>query len=330
MTLKASVCIPSYNRREMLLATLGSLDQQTAGPDRYDVIVADDGSSDGSTEALARLRTRYRLRWLTQENAGPAAASNAAARLADHEVLIFLDADQLCDPQMVAVHLEIHERQGDVFVQGLYPLAGGYRTRGASLLYERSLLGALAPVDRPHPASPLMWSAQVSLRRSTFERVGGFDPSFREYGGEDTDLGLRVHARGVRFIFDPRALSRHLHEIGYGSFRRQAYDEGRSIIRLAHKHGIPIETLFGGPLDKPIDRVLEAGWSRSAWPMGRLGELLTLGLMAADAVRLRPAQVLAARFVHRFYKLGGLVAEGEGLWRGEMGVARPRPADHGP
>lgn len=309
--LKASICIPSYNRREMLLATLHSLDHQTADPDRYEVVVADDGSSDGSTDALAELRTRYRLRWLTQPNAGPAAASNAAARLAAHDVLIFLDADQICDPQMVAVHLEVHEREGDVFVQGLYPLADGSRGRGASLLYERSLFSALAPIDTPHPASPYMWSAQISVRRSAFEQVGGFDPSFREYGGEDTDLGLRVHALGVPFVFDPRALSYHLYEIGYRSFRRQAYDEGRSIIRLSQKHGIPVETLFGRPLDEQlIDKVLETGWSRSARAMDWLGHVLTLGLVMADTARIGPAQILAARFVHRYYKLGGLVAEG--------------------
>jgi GT2 family glycosyltransferase len=306
----------------MLLATLHSLDQQTADPDRYEVIVADDGSSDDSTHALAELRTRYRLRWLTQANAGPAAASNAAARLADHDVLIFLDADQICDRQMVAVHLEVHEREGDVFVQGLYPLDDGYRRRGASLLYERSLFSALAPIDTPHPASPYMWSAQISVRRSVFEQVGGFDPTFREYGGEDTDFGLRVHALGVPFVFEPRALSYHLHEIAYRSFRRQAYDEGRSIIRLSKKHGIPVETLFGGPLDKRIDKVFETGWRRSARAMDVLGEALALGLVAADAVRLRPAQVLAARFVHRFYKVGGLMAEGLQLTNGVSPAVR--------
>jgi len=308
--LKASICIPAYNRRELLLATLHSLDEQTAAPDRYEVIVADDGSTDGSLEALSRLETGYELRWFTQPNAGPAAASNAAAKIAKHEILIFLDADQICMPEMVAAHLEIHERQGDVFVQGLYPLADGYRSRAGSLLYERSLLRSLAPIDRPHAASPHMWSAQISVRRSAWERVGGFDTTFREYGGEDTDFGLRVAALGVPFVFEPRALSYHLHDISYRSLRRQAFDEGRSIIRLSKKHGIPVETLYGGRFDQWIDRLFEAGWVRSSRTMDGLGRGLTVGVMAADAVRVRWAQLLAARFVHRFYKIGGLVAEG--------------------
>ena len=72
--LRASICIPTYNRREILLRTLESLNVQTATPDSYEVIVADDGSSDGTPEALAALQTRYRLRCVTQPNAGPAAA----------------------------------------------------------------------------------------------------------------------------------------------------------------------------------------------------------------------------------------------------------------
>jgi GT2 family glycosyltransferase len=324
MSLKASICIPSYNRRELLLATLRSLEEQTAPAESYEVIVADDGSTDGTVEMLAQLRTRYHLRSFTQLNAGPAAASNAAARLAENEVLIFLDADQLCVPEMVAVHLEAHEREGNVFVQGLYPLAEGYRSRAASLLYERSLLSSLAPVDRRHPASPHMWSAQVSLRRSAWEEVGGFDTTFREYGGEDTDFGLRIAALGVSFVFEPRALSYHLHEVSCRSLRRQAYDEGRSIVRLAQKHGIAIETLFGGALDKPIDKLCDTGWRRHPGAMDVLGHVLSTGVIAADLLRVRCLQLLAARLVHRFYKVGGLVDAGfrRGQDRIRPGAAR--------
>lgn len=308
--LKASICIPSYNRRELLLATLRSLDNQTADPGSYEVVVVDDGSTDGTAAALDELQTRCELRWFAQENAGPAAATNAAAQRAKNEVLIFLDADQICVPELVAVHLETHEREGSVFVQGLYPLAEGYRSRAASLLYERSLFEALEPLDHRHAASPHMWSAQVSARRSVWEEIGGFDSAFRQYGGEDTDFGLRVAALGVPFIFEPRALSYHLHDVSYGSFRRQAFDEGRSIIRLSEKHGISVETLFGGPLGKPMDRLFAWGWRRSDRGMEVLGRLMTGGVWVADLIRVRRAQLLAARLQHRVYKVGGLTAEG--------------------
>ncbi len=106
--LKASICIPSYNRKQLLLATLRSLNRQTAAPTSYEVIVTDDGSTDGTIQALEAIKPTYTLRWLTQENAGAAAAMNSAARLAENPVLVFLGADQLCTARMVVTDLESH------------------------------------------------------------------------------------------------------------------------------------------------------------------------------------------------------------------------------
>jgi GT2 family glycosyltransferase len=321
--LKASICIPSYNRKQLLLATLRSLNRQTAAPGSYEVIVTNDGSTDGTVDAMETLKPRYRLRWSTQENAGAAAAMNRAAQLAENEVLIFLGADQVCTASLVRTHLQVHEEEGDVLVQGLYPTADGYRSRGTSLGYERSLLTSLSPTHRRHAMSPYIWGANISVRRTTWEQVGGFDVSFRSYGGEDTDFGLRVANLGIPFIFEPRALSYHLHDLRYPSFRRQAFDEGRSLVQLSQKHGIPVEALFGGPLNNPIDRLVEKGWTLSPPTMDAAGRVLSLSVAATDLSRLRGAQLTAARLVHRVYKLGGLVAEGYGRGARTHAVGRP-------
>lgn len=307
--LRASIVIPTYNRRDLLLRTLASLEVQTVAASRYEVLVGIDGATDGTAEVMERLRTPYRLRWIWGENAGPAAATNNAARLGNDEVLIFLDDDQISSPELVEAHLDTHAEHGDVFVQGLYPMAPGYRRGGASILYERSLLASLAPTDREHPVSPHVWSANMSVRRSAFERVGGFDTSFREYGGEDTDFGLRVHALGVPFIFQPRAYSEHMHVISRGSFRRQAYSEGRSMSRLSAKFGRPVEEFMGGSMDGAMDRVVSGLWGRSPTLGNGLGRALGLSLAVADTIRLESLQALTARLIHRYYKIGGVTAE---------------------
>jgi len=307
--LRASVIIPTYNRRPFLLQTLATVDRQSVSPERYEVIVGVDGSTDGTVEALARLQPRYALRWVWQENQGPAAASNAAARLARNEVLVFLDSDQLASPELLAAHLEVHLRYGDVFVQGLFPLAPGYDRRGASLMYQRALFQALAPLDSAHPTSPHIWSANVSCRRETWARVGGFDETFREYGGEDNDFGLRIAALGIPFVFEPRALSYHLHTVSYSSHRNQAFSEGRSMVHLAEKHALPLESFSGGAVKRRADRVFRVTWQRSPRVADLIGRLMTAGLWGADLVRVRPAQVAAARLIHRFYKVGGITLE---------------------
>jgi len=320
--LRASVLIPTYNRKSFLLRTLDSLNHQSIAPDRFEVIVVSDGSSDGSDEAVRSLATRYLLRLVSQRNQGPAAASNTAARMARHEILIFLDDDQLASPDLVAVHLEVQQHQGPALVQGFYPLAPGYDRRGASLVYERWLMRSFEPVDRPHPISPEIWSANISLPLEVWQRVGGFDEGFREYGGEDTDFGIRVAALAVPVIFEPRALSYHLHEVSYRAARRQAFSGGKAIVHLARKHSLAIETMSGGSTRAGLNRQMAAAWRSAPRAMDALGHALTASLWAADQIRVRTFQVALARLVHRYYKVGGLVAESTRLGSGrENGAA---------
>ena len=151
----------------------------------------------------------------------------------------------------------------------------------------------IAPLDAEHPFSPRIWSANVSVRRSTWKRVGGLDESFREYGGEDTDFGMRVAAAGCPVVFVPDALSYHVHLISYRSAQRQPYHAGRAMVRLAEKFDMPVEAFSGGGTQSAVDRILSLGWRTSPPAMTALGEVLTFGLRASDLTKWRPAQLLA-------------------------------------
>lgn len=308
--LRASVVIPTLNRRALLLRTLESFGHQSIDPERFEMIIAVDGSTDGTVEALAELRTPYTLRWLVSErNRGTAVSANAGAWAARNEVLIITGDDMLADPDMVAAHLEAHERHGVVLVQGDYPLAPGHDRNGASLAYERSRSLSMSKAVADHAVTWHVWAGNFSIRRQTCVDVGGFDESFREYGGEDTDFGLRVAALGIPFIFEPRALSHHLHVVTPQRYRRQVFFEGRAIVRVARKHGHPLGSFRGSALRGPIDAVLRWGWHRSPRAMEFLGRITTAALRGADLVRFRPAQLAAARLVRRFYRVGGITTE---------------------
>jgi GT2 family glycosyltransferase len=306
--LRASITIPTYNRRALLLQTLASLERQSVPPDRYEVIVTVDGSTDGTVEALAALRPAYSLRWLVQPNRGAVAAANAAGRRARHQVLIVLGDDQLASFDLVGAHLAAH-RLGVVLVQGDYPLAPGHGSRGASLAYERARRRAMASLAAGGQASWHVWGANFSIRRATWLEVGGWDESFREYGGEDTDLGLRVAALGIPFIFEPRARTQHLHVVSPKGFGQHSFSEGRAVVRVARKHRLPLSVFAGSAIRGPVDRWLQWGWGWTPQLMNGIGRLLTLGLAGADVVRIRPAQVAAARLVRRFYRVGGITRE---------------------
>jgi glycosyltransferase involved in cell wall biosynthesis len=309
--LRASVCLPTYNRRGRVLQALDALQHQSVPPDRYEVIVVVDGSTDDTTEAFAQLQLRYPWRWVWQENQGLSGARNSAARLAQHEVLIFIDDDELAATELVGAHLDAQERHGDVLVQGFCPVAPGYLRMGASLFYDRTLRESLLTLQEPNaPSRWPIWGGNISVRRDTFTRLGGFDQqTFREYGGEDTDFGLRLAALGIPFVFEPRALAHHLHRVSYRAHRQQAFHEGRSLLLLAKKHRVPANTFSGASVERRIDRVVAQAWLRSPGGMDALGRVLTAGLWGADHAQIRPLQLFMARIAHRYYKVGGMALE---------------------
>jgi GT2 family glycosyltransferase len=136
-----------------------------------------------------------------------AAARNLAARSAVGDHLLFLDAD--CIPSRAVIALiesALDEVDGLVCPQALY--LGPEDARGAWT--EAELIAA----GRPHPARVfpdvgfrretnygLFWSLAFGVRRTTFDRIGGFDEAFTGYGGEDTDFGFHAKQLGVPLLF---------------------------------------------------------------------------------------------------------------------------------
>ncbi|MBO8142148.1 MAG: glycosyltransferase family 2 protein, partial [Firmicutes bacterium] len=108
MPVKASVVIPAYNRRELLRRTLLSLANQTFPADQFEVVVADDGSTDGTREMVSTLDVPYPLRYVRQPKRGRAAARNAGMRAAAADLIIFLDSDIAVCPEFVQAHVEAH------------------------------------------------------------------------------------------------------------------------------------------------------------------------------------------------------------------------------
>src|SRR5215470_1254780 len=112
MTCEMSVVIPTFNRLEVLAEVLQALEFQQGAPP-FEVVVVDDGSSDG-TSAWLRSRTfRIPLRVLAQENRGPAAARNTGVAVAQGQWVAFLGDDTVPSPGWLAAHREAHRRHRD-------------------------------------------------------------------------------------------------------------------------------------------------------------------------------------------------------------------------
>jgi len=177
-----TVVIPAYRAAATLAHALDSVMAQTV-PAR-EVIVVDDGSPDRDDIARVVAAYRGRVTLLQQDNAGPAAARNAGARATGGEWIAFLDADDSWLPHKMQVQLAL---AGDTDV-GL--LHGAARTDRLSLPAEMGF-------DLLWRANRICTSMTV-VRRSAFERLGGFFEAQELVGAEDYNLWLRIAHAGWR------------------------------------------------------------------------------------------------------------------------------------
>ena len=119
MTLPAtvSVIIPTYNRKGLLREALNSLARQTYPSDHFEIIVVDDGSTDGTAQIAAEAFP-FALRYLWQSNQGDAEARNVGARQSQADFLVFLDDDILVEPGYLTHLLHAHETRNNTIVAG--------------------------------------------------------------------------------------------------------------------------------------------------------------------------------------------------------------------
>lgn len=114
---KVSVCIPTYNRKDYLKETIESILSQ--GYKDYEIVILDDGSTDGTGEMLAE--SDYPVRYHWQNNSGDAAARNKLIELARSEYITFLDSDDLMMPDVLGKMVTAEEKESDdVVVYGGY------------------------------------------------------------------------------------------------------------------------------------------------------------------------------------------------------------------
>jgi GT2 family glycosyltransferase len=228
---EVAVVIVTYNLSGQLRTMLDLLTAQTVAPSRFEVVVADDGSTDDTREVTRSYRDRLRIRFHTQADQGfrAGAARNGGARLADAPILVFIDTGVMMGPDFVAAHLAAHAGPGGPravigYMYGYDPfetcpgLAEALHTsspaevvrRFASVPAFRDVRHAnFAEVgfDLRHLAAPWIyfWSVNVSVTAADFWAVGGFDEDFRDYGGDDVALGYRLFRRGVPVVASRQA-----------------------------------------------------------------------------------------------------------------------------
>ncbi len=202
--MKISVVIPTYNRREILARTLDTLFAQDFPCNQYEIVVAVDGSTDGTVEFVRALRPACPLHVVQHSrNLGQAAARNSAIMIAQGEVVVMIDDDLLCDRALVKEHLAAHEGAALMVVSGpvLTALDSAPTLATARLLkleqsYPERIRGE-------HSWYQCNGGQNISVRRDLLLTSGRFDERLFRMS-EDIDLILRLHKSGRTILFPAR------------------------------------------------------------------------------------------------------------------------------
>lgn len=206
--LTVSVIIPTYNRKDFLHETLDSLAQQTYPSDCFEVIIIDDGSTDG-TAAIAAEVFPFSLRYFWQSNQGDAAARNVGAQQSQADILVFLDDDILVEPGYLIHLIQAHNIGQNQIVIGT---CNHWLTEPSP--FSQSLYASTA-LNQIHTATEVTFrdicSNNMSLRRTAYFKIGmmqGLDfPGSSMWC--DLDFNYRAYRQGFGFCRSTKAVCWH-------------------------------------------------------------------------------------------------------------------------
>jgi GT2 family glycosyltransferase len=233
-----TIVIPTRNRRASVCRLLDALIRQTLSPLLFEVVVCDDGSSDGTAEGVAAMSLPYALRTLSQAPRGRAAACNAGIRISRGNVILLLDDDMEPATECLAAHLHAHESAERAAVLGSVPVVFTDASPPVVQLIGRKFAKHLQALARPGYVIGFrdFYSGNCSIRRSVLMDVGLFDEDFTMYGNEDGELAIRLMSAGVAFVFNTDAAASQHYEKDLARLAQDNIEKGRTAVLLAGKH----------------------------------------------------------------------------------------------
>ncbi|HTX56809.1 MAG TPA: glycosyltransferase [Candidatus Acidoferrales bacterium] len=185
--MRISVIIATKDRAPYLERAFASLEAQIDAPS-FELVVADNGSSDDTKAVVERLgaRGRFPVRYVFEPEPNRGKARNRGIAVAQGYLVLFVDDDVQLPPGFLAAHEAAHD--------------------APNLVVNGPILNVPSYEDRPKPAPAnysraFLCTCNASLPKRAIEEAGGFDEAFHLYGWEDTELGVRLREAGMRWRF---------------------------------------------------------------------------------------------------------------------------------
>lgn len=241
-----SIVIPSYNTKKLLRDCLQSIQDNPAEESKFEIVVVDNASTDGSQEMVAdEFRDVHLIK--NRKNKGFASAVNQGWRVAKGEFILFLNSDTVVKKNSLDIVVDYAKTNPDVGAISGKPVLRngqldpdshrGFPTPWSALTFFLGL-EKLFPKSRLFAQYHQGWKDKnkiheidagagvfLLVRKSVLEKIGGWDESYFFYG-EDIDLCFRIKKAGYKIVFHPKAEVMHYKGASSG-LRRESRDVAR-------------------------------------------------------------------------------------------------------
>ncbi len=233
--MKLSIIVATYNRKHQLKELFESFKHQTLPPDRFEIVVVDDGSTDGTDQFIDEVGSRvpFGIQYHYQQNKGPGYARTLGMEQAGGDVFIFIDSDCIAPPHYLQTIADaFHNRYIDAFggpdrsAEAFSPWDKAVNYVMTSFLTTGGLRGSSGKkLARYYPRS-----FNMGLRREVFEKIGGFGSIY--HYGEDIEFSHRIINSGARVEYIDDAFVYHKRRSSPRSFMKQVFKMGKARVQL--------------------------------------------------------------------------------------------------
>ncbi len=249
-----SVVIPFKNSKKTLEGLLTSLLNQDFPKTDYEIVLVDDGSSDGSLETIEDMvkSSIVRIKVIKlSEGRGCFHARNKGLEVAKGEIIAFIDSDEVADKNWLKNLVKLHFESSDV--GGVVGNTITDNNQALILPFVVAPIGATGMYNGVVKAG----TCNVAYRKSILSDIGGFDEAFDPKWRGDSDLCLRVSEKGFKLLYEPTAIVFHplrkhsLREIWKEGLKRQ-HDV---LLYSKHSKNNAVRSHLGDGLTKPVGRL---------------------------------------------------------------------------
>ncbi len=237
---QVSIIIPTCDRKDSLREALLSLSFLDYPENKYEVIVVDDGSTDGTGDMIIKIRDSlsYSLSYgRLNDKTGISAARNLGMEMAKGHIFVFTDDDCLFEKRWLT-------RLLDPFVSNRVGAVGGLdKAPQDATLFSKCIghlftsfigTGGLRGGDMLRVGRYYPKGCNMAVLREAIDKVGGFDEQLGP--GEEIELGYRIGRAGYKIIFAPGAFVWHKRKVNLKAFLKKIYTIGYTRVILARKH----------------------------------------------------------------------------------------------